>query len=95
MTMAQHVPTAPALLNGAASRRGPASGDLRLAPIALLASLVLPGLGTALKGDVRRGLGILTGFALSALMLPLGVPAIVAMFGFWLWGLVDLYDDAA
>jgi len=39
---------------------------------------------------------ILTGFVLSGLLLlPLGVPGIIAMFGFWLWGIVDLYDDAA
>jgi uncharacterized membrane protein YdfJ with MMPL/SSD domain len=96
MTMTQELLAVPVVARRGAPSRGRRAGDPRLVPIALLASLVLPGLGSVLTGDVRRGVVILTGFVLSGLLLlPLGVPGVMAMFVFWLWGLVDLYDDAA
>jgi uncharacterized membrane protein YdfJ with MMPL/SSD domain len=95
MTLIQDVSAVPVLARRAPSR-GWRAGNPRLVPIALLASLLMPGVGSVLLGAVRRGVLILTGFVLSGLLLlPLGVPGIIAMFGFWLWGLVDLYDDAA
>ena len=96
MTMTQDLSSVPVVARRGAPGAGRRPGDPRLVPIALLASLVMPGLGSVLTGDVRRGVVILTGFVLSGLLLlPLGVPGIIAMFGFWLWGIVDLYDDAA
>jgi TM2 domain-containing membrane protein YozV len=59
----------------------------------LLASLVVPGLGSMINGDVRKGALILAGFLLS---IPLTVIllGVVGMFGFWLWGLIDAHDGA-
>ena len=96
MTMTQDLSAVPVVARRGAPSRGARAHDPRMVPVALLASLLLPGLGSVLTGDVRRGAVILTGFVLSGLLLlPLGVPGIIAMFGFWLWGIVELYDDAA
>ena len=96
MTITQDLSAVPVVARRGAPSRVARAVDPRLVPIALLASLLLPGLGSVLTGDVRRGVVILTGFVLSGLLLlPLGVPGIIAMFGFWLWGIVELYDDAA
>ncbi len=55
---------------------------------AVLVSLVAPGVGTALRGQVGRGLLILGGFVASA-FLPSPALAVVAMACFWVWGLAS------
>lgn len=74
--------------------------DARTRPlIPLMASLFVPGLGSLINGDVRTGSWIFAGLLMSLLLsvtvlFPVVVLGIVAMFGFWLWGLVDAYDGA-
>lgn len=67
--------------------------ERRLASVSMLASLVVPGLGSVANGDLLRGAGFLTGFALSALLLG-PVFEVIAMFAFWLMSLVDAYEGA-
>ena len=59
----------------------------------LVASLLVPGLGTMLVGRVGRGVGILAGYLVGALLsvILIGLPI---MFGFWIWGMVDAYQGA-
>lgn len=52
-----------------------------------LLSLVAPGLGTALRGQVARGLAIFAGFVALALV-PLSAVSVVGMATLWVWGLV-------
>ncbi|GAA1882229.1 hypothetical protein GCM10009814_10390 [Lapillicoccus jejuensis] len=59
----------------------------------LLASFFLPGLGSMLNGDTRRGVLILVSYLLSC-VLTLVVIGIVGVFGFWVWGMVDAYQGA-
>ena len=61
--------------------------------LVLLASFLVPGLGSIINGDVRKGVGILAGFVVSALLSVI-LLGIIGMFGFWLWGLIDAYDGA-
>jgi len=59
----------------------------------LVASLLVPGLGTMLVGRAGRGVGILAGYLVGALLsvILIGLPI---MFGFWIWGMVDAYQGA-
>ena len=59
----------------------------------LVASLLIPGLGTMLNGRVGRGVGILAGYGVGVLLsvVLIGLPI---MFGFWVWGMVDAYQGA-
>lgn len=59
----------------------------------LVASLLIPGLGTMLNGRVGRGVGILAGYGVGVLLsvVLIGLPI---MFGFWVWGMVDAYSGA-
>lgn len=72
--------------------RGRRAGPVTTA-LAPLASLVLPGVGLAMTGSVRRGALVFTGFALSALV-PVTVVAVTGMFAFWLMGLNGLYEHS-
>src|SRR2546421_6353965 len=58
--------------------------------VSMLASMFVPGLGTMLNGEIGRGLGILSGFVTSCVLVLelIGIPGVV---GFWAWGLVDAY----
>lgn len=59
----------------------------------LVASLLVPGLGTMLVGRAGRGVGILAGYLVGALLsvILIGLPI---MFGFWIWGMIDAYQGA-
>lgn len=59
----------------------------------LVASLLVPGLGTMLNGRAGRGIGILGGYVLGMVLsvILIGLPI---MFGFWVWGMVDAYQGA-
>lgn len=59
----------------------------------LIASLILPGLGTILNGATGKGIGIMVGYFIGALLsvILIGLPI---MFGFWVWGMYDAYQGA-
>ena len=59
----------------------------------LVASLIIPGLGTMINGETGKGIGILAGYFIGALLsvILIGLPI---MFGFWIWGMVDAYNGA-
>lgn len=59
----------------------------------LVASLLIPGLGTILNGETGKGVGILAGYVVGAILsiILIGLPI---MFGFWIWGMVDAYKGA-
>lgn len=59
----------------------------------VLASFFLPGLGTLLNGDTRRGVLILVSYLVSC-ALTLVLIGFLGMFGFWVWGMVDAYQGA-
>lgn len=61
--------------------------------VMLVASLIIPGLGTILNGETGKGVGILAGYVVGALLsiILIGLPI---MFGFWAWGMVDAYQGA-
>lgn len=59
----------------------------------LLASFFIPGLGTMMNGETGKGIGILIGWILSA-VLTLFVIGIFTGLGFWIWGMVDAYQGA-
>ena len=61
--------------------------------VMLVASLIIPGLGTILNGETGKGIGILAGYIIGALLsvILIGLPI---MFGFWVWGMVDAYSGA-
>lgn len=61
--------------------------------VPLLASLVLPGVGSMINGETRKGGVIFAGFLVS-IALSVVLLGIIGMFGFWLWGLIDAYDGA-
>lgn len=59
----------------------------------LVLSFFLPGLGTIVNGQGGKGVGIMLGYFLGALLsiILIGLPI---MFGFWVWGMVDAYSGA-
>lgn len=59
----------------------------------LVASLLVPGLGTMLGGRVGRGIGIFGGYFVG-LVLSVVLIGLPIMFGFWLWGMIDAYQGA-
>lgn len=59
----------------------------------LVASLLVPGLGTMLGGRVGRGIGILGGYFVG-LVLSVVLIGLPIMFGFWVWGMIDAYQGA-
>jgi TM2 domain-containing membrane protein YozV len=59
----------------------------------LLASFLIPGLGSILNGETGKGIGILLGYLVSV-VLTLVIIGIVGMIGFWIWGMVDAYQGA-
>jgi TM2 domain-containing membrane protein YozV len=61
--------------------------------LSLLASFFIPGLGSMVNGEVGKGIGILVGYLVSAVLVLL-VIGIVGMLGFWIWGMVDAYQGA-
>ena len=61
--------------------------------VSLLASFFIPGLGSMINGDVGKGVGILAGFIVSA-VLTIIVIGFVGLVGFWIWGMVDGYQGA-
>ncbi|GAA6527661.1 DUF2510 domain-containing protein [Intrasporangium sp. DVR] len=61
--------------------------------LSLVASFLVPGLGSMLNGDVARGLRILVGYAVSWLLIIVFV-GIFGVLGFWIWGMVDAYQGA-
>ena len=60
---------------------------------ALLASLVVPGLGQAVNGQSRKGLVLGVGFVVSLMLSPVlvGIPVAV---GLWAWAMHDAYRYA-
>jgi TM2 domain-containing membrane protein YozV len=99
MTTIQQITASPVLRLARAAQAARAtlaelrSGEVKKPSVVLLASLFVPGLGSIINGDTGKGLGILTGFLVSALLAVVLV-GIVGMFAFWLWGLIDAYDGA-
>ena len=61
--------------------------------LALLASFFVPGLGSMVNGEVGKGVGILIGYLVSAMLsfFLIGIPGVI---GFWIWGMVDGYQGA-
>lgn len=59
----------------------------------LVASLLVPGLGTMLNGQVGKGIGILGGYFVG-LVLSVVLIGLPIMFGFWIWGMIDAYRGA-
>lgn len=59
----------------------------------LVASLIIPGLGTILNGQPGKGIGILVGY-LFGVVLSIVLIGIPIMIGFWVWGMVDAYNGA-
>lgn len=59
----------------------------------LVASMLIPGLGTMINGETGKGVAILGGYLLGALfsVILIGLPF---LFGFWVWGMVDAYRGA-
>ena len=79
---------------GAVQPYGQASQAARKDPaLMLVASLIIPGLGTILNGETGKGVGILAGYIVGALLtvVLIGLPI---MFGFWIWGMIDAYNGA-
>lgn len=68
-----------------ASRKEPA--------LSLILSFFLPGLGTIINGQGGKGIGIMLGYFMGALLsvILIGLPI---LFGFWVWGMVDAYSGA-
>ena len=61
--------------------------------LALLASFFIPGLGSMLNGEVGKGIGILVGYLVSA-VLTIVIVGFVGLAIFWIWGMVDGYQGA-
>ena len=61
--------------------------------ISLLASFFIPGLGSMINGEAGKGIGILVGYLVSAVLV-LVLIGIVGMLAFWIWGMVDAYQGA-
>lgn len=61
--------------------------------LALLASVLVPGLGTMLNGEGGKGAGILIGY-LVCIPLSFVLVGIPGMLAFWVWGMVDGYQGA-
>jgi hypothetical protein len=61
--------------------------------ISLLISFFIPGGGSIVNGDVAKGVGILSGYIVSWLLL-IFVIGIFGIFGFWVWGMIDAYQGA-
>lgn len=69
----------------------------------LIASFFIPGLGTILNGETRKGLKFMAAFYLSPIVsLIIGLFAISALMlagflvslGAWIWSLIDAYKGA-
>lgn len=84
-TMQPYNPMQPYAPAYRASRKEPA--------LALILSFFLPGLGTIVNGQGGKGVGIMLGYFMGALLsvILIGLPI---MFGFWVWGMVDAYSGA-
>lgn len=74
------------------SQYQPAAGRKEPA-ISLLVSFFVPGVGTIINGETGKGVGILVGFIVCAMLSWLLVP-IAGMVALWIWGLVDAYQGA-
>jgi TM2 domain-containing membrane protein YozV len=61
--------------------------------VALLVSFFFPGVGSMMNGDGGKGAIILIGYILSWAFVWTFV-AILAILGFWIWGMVDAYKGA-
>jgi TM2 domain-containing membrane protein YozV len=61
--------------------------------LSLLVSFFIPGVGSMMNGDVGKGIGILIGYIVSAI-LTLFIIGIFGLLGFWIWGMVDAYTGA-
>ena len=61
--------------------------------ISLLVSFFVPGVGTMINGETGKGIGILVGYFMCAVLSFLLIP-IIGMIAFWIWGLVDAYQGA-
>jgi len=72
-------------------------GQMMVSPknpaLSLLASFFLPGLGSMINGDVGKGIGILCGYLVSAVLVLILI-GFFGLFGFWIWGMVDAYQGA-
>ncbi len=61
--------------------------------LSLAVSLLVPGVGSMMNGDVNRGIIILVGFFVS-ILLTLVLVGFIGVIGFFVWGLVDAYQGA-
>lgn len=59
----------------------------------LLASFIIPGLGTLLNGETNKGVGIMVGYFACAFTSFLLIP-ILGLIGLWVWGMIDAYTGA-
>lgn len=87
----------PAMPTYAAQTPGQMPNQMMVAPknpiISLVAAFFIPGLGSMINGDVGKGVGILAGYIVSA-VLTIVLIGFVGLLGFWIWGMVDGYQGA-
>jgi TM2 domain-containing membrane protein YozV len=62
--------------------------------VALILSLVIPGVGQFYNGDNKKGAIILGGYFVSWI-LAAAVIGFVGVVGFWIWGMIDAYNVAS
>jgi TM2 domain-containing membrane protein YozV len=67
------------------SPKSPAAG--------LIVSIFLPGVGSMMAGKVGKGVGILLGYILGAI-LTIFIVGIIIAIPLWIWGMVAGYQDA-
>ncbi len=61
--------------------------------VSLIISLLLPGVGSMVNGEVGKGVGILAGFIISCFLIVFLI-GILGALAFWVWGMVDAYQGA-
>ena len=62
--------------------------------VALILSLVIPGVGQFYNGDNKKGAIILGGYFVSWI-LAAAVIGFAGVIGFWVWGMIDAYNVAS
>jgi TM2 domain-containing membrane protein YozV len=62
--------------------------------LALLLSLIFPGLGQIYNGQTDKGILFLMTGAVSCIMILLFVVGLVTGSAIWIWGMIDAYKTA-
>ncbi len=62
--------------------------------LALILSLIFPGLGQIYNGQTNKGIVFLFAGALSCTMILLFLVGLVTGSAVWIWGIVDAYQTA-